>query len=87
MDDELVDKPIIEYSLTTIDNPYHPRDEYELWKTWDEEHYYNTEEYLSRIVDTISGANVENEREMNQATEQAINEILEHDDLGIYRLV
>lgn len=37
--------------LTTIDNPYDPKEEFSQWYHWDIENGYNTSEYIARLAD------------------------------------
>lgn len=37
--------------LTTIDNPYNPKDEFTKWYQWDTQNGYNTSEYVGRLAD------------------------------------
>ena len=67
--------------LTTIDNPFSPFDDFKNWFLFDEEHNYHTCSYLSRIARTSDSLS-ESENELEN--ERAIDEILEHDFLGIY---
>lgn len=70
--------------LTTIDNPYDPFDNFDEWKAFDESKGYYTCEYLARIAKTSD--------ELSQADEdlainEAIDEILKMNILGIYKKV
>ena len=70
--------------LTTIDNPFDPFTQFDEWRTFDEVKGYNTCSYLARIVkrsDELS------EADEALAIEQAIDEILKLNILGIYRKV
>lgn len=73
-----------EYMLTTFDNPYDPFEDFENWFLYDIEQGYNTCGYLARISNTNSDLpdSVNNER-----IEEAIDEILANDFLGIYKKV
>ena len=72
------------YMLTTIDNPFHPLDQYEDWLRYDEDHGYFTNEYLARIAsESIYLTDAENQMIVNAA----INEICRLDILGIYKRV
>lgn len=78
---ELLEEPTM---LTTMDNPYNPKEDYVKWLTWDHEHEYYTQEYLARV------ANVSIDDESTDAQlqfELAKLDILENDVEGIYRLV
>jgi len=72
------------YKLTTIDNPFHPVDQYDDWRRFDEDHGYYTLSYLDRIAGTSPYlTEVENQRLENDA----VNEICRLDLLGIYKRV
>ena len=73
-----------EYMLTTFDNPYDPFEQFNLWFMFDTEKGYNTCSYLARI------ANLSDEltqKEENEETERAIDEIIKYDFLNIYKKV
>jgi len=70
--------------LTTIDNPFSPFTQFDEWKTWDEDKGYYTCEYLARIVRT---SNELSETDEALAIEDAINEIVKFNVLGVYRKV
>jgi len=70
--------------LTTIDNPYSPFDEFDAWNAWDIRSGYHTASFLARILidsDQMSEADIE------LANEQAIDEIVFENVLGVYRKV
>jgi len=74
----------VDYMLTTTDNPYNPFTEFDEWNAWDEAQGYYTTAYLARITrssDEISEAN------QDVAIENAIDEIVKENILGIYRKV
>ena len=73
--------------LTTLDNPYNPKTHYRLWRQWDVDNHYNTEEYLARVINLPIDVDVVDSRELDILTQIAIYEILENDILGIYKLV
>ncbi len=70
--------------LTTIDNPYNPFTQFDEWKAFDEEKGYYTCEYLDRIVKTSDELSDEDN---DQDFEDAINEIIAYNLLGIYQKV
>lgn len=70
--------------LTTIDNPYDPRTEYTKWMQWDQEHGYFTAEYIASLC---SFSNEMDDAAMDKIIQQAQMEIMEADELGIYKLV
>jgi hypothetical protein len=69
--------------LTTIDNPYNPFDDIALWQMFDKEKGYNTCEYLARIVEPLLSDDL-SEKEVDEITVNAMNEIIKHDPLHIY---
>ena len=70
--------------LTTTDNPFNPFVQFDEWKAFDEAKGYFTCAYLARIVKTSHELSEEDEA---LAIEQAIDEIVELNILGIYRKV
>ena len=70
--------------LTTTDNPYDPFDEFDKWYLWDIQHGYHTSAYLGRVARTSSDLS---EVDDNLANEQAIDEIVDLNLVGIYRKV
>lgn len=70
--------------LTTIDNPFDPFTQFDEWYAFDIQKGYNTCSYLARISinsDELSDA------DQDAANEQAIDEIIRLNVLGIYRKV
>lgn len=70
--------------LTTIDNPYDPFSQFDNWYAYDQAADYHTTALLGRIVimsDELS------ESDENQAVEDAIDEIVRENPLGLYRKV
>lgn len=69
--------------LTTIDNPYNPRENYELWMQWDQANGYFTQELVARLADIE-----EDDDELNEEiTAIVVQEILENDEENVYMLV
>ena len=73
-----------EVMLTTFDNPYDPFDEFIPWFMYDIEKGYYTCSRLARIARSSEEFSVEEDKE---ETERAIDEIIEHDFLNIYKKV
>ena len=70
--------------LTTTDNPFDPFTQWDEWKRFDEDMQYYTCEYLARIAKTSDDlSDADNE----SAIEDAINEIVSLNILGVYRKV
>jgi hypothetical protein len=70
--------------LTTFDNPFNPFDDFKSWFAFDVEKGYNSCSYLARI------ARIEDDfsdEETNAEIERAIDEIIDHDFLNIYKKI
>lgn len=70
--------------LTTIDNPFNPFDQFDEWFAYDVSKGYHTCSYLARITKTSDELSPQDE---DLAIEQAIDEIVRLNVLGIYRKV
>jgi hypothetical protein len=70
--------------LTTLDNPYDPFKQFDEWYAFDESMGYHTCSYVARIAKTSNELSEEDE---SLAIEQAINEIISLNVLGIYKKV
>lgn len=71
-------------ALTTVDNPYNPFNEFNLWFLFDSEKGYNSCDYLGRIAKTSEQFT---EEENNTEIERAIDEIIKYDFRNIYKKV
>ena len=69
------------YMLTTINNPYNPFEQYTDWLAFDESLGYYTNNYLARITNSSDELS---EVSQTYAIEQAMDEIVEFNTLGIY---
>jgi hypothetical protein len=67
--------------LTTKDNPYSPFDQFELWQMFDIEMGYQTCERLGKVI-RLEDDMTDSEKE--EAMDQAIDEIIKYDPLGVY---
>lgn len=74
----------VQHMLTTVDNPFNPFNQYDEWLAYDEGHAYHTNSLLARIV--LSSEEL-SEADQNVARENAIDEIILENVLGIYRKV
>ena len=70
--------------LTTYDNPYNPFEQFTLWLMFDKEKGYNSCEHLARVVHLSDDLS---EKEIDDETERAIDEIIKYDPLNIYKKV
>lgn len=69
-------------TLTTVDNPYDPFTQYDEWNAFDLRKGYNTNSYLARIARTSPNLPP---ADYEQAIEDAVDEAIKFDVLGIYR--
>jgi hypothetical protein len=72
------------HMLTTIDNPFDPWTQFDSWNTWDENAGYYTLAFQARIVRTSPALS---EPDQDLAIEQAIDEIIRENVLGLYKRV
>lgn len=70
--------------LTTIDNPFDPFTQFDSWYQFDEEKGYCSCSYLARIAKVSEDLSEPN---YNALINEAIDEILEYDFMGIYKKV
>lgn len=73
-----------ESMLTTTDNPFDPFDQFDEWLSYDARAGYHTPAYLARVVTSSDSLS---EADQALAIEQAIDEIVELNVLGIYKKV
>ena len=73
-----------EYMLTTFDNPFDPFDEWDSWLQFDVEKKYYSCSRLARIVKLSDDMT---QKEENEEVERAIDEIIKHDFLNVYKKV
>ena len=73
-----------ESMLTTVDNPFDPFTQFDVWYAYDESKGYHTSAFLARIVKSSDELS---ETDQSIAIEDAIDEIVRENVLGIYRKV
>lgn len=73
-----------QYMVTTTDNPYNYFTHFDEWLAFDTLMGYHTLSFLARIVRTSDDLS---EADQEAAFDDAVNEIVEHNVLGIYRKV
>lgn len=71
-------------ALTTFDNPFDPFEQFASWFLFDEEKGYHSCSYLGRIARTSEQFT---EEENDMEVERAIDEIIKHDFMHIYKKV
>jgi hypothetical protein len=72
-----------ECTLSTIDNPYNPFEQFTEWLMFDKEMDYDTCEYLARMMQPHLRDDL-SQQEENIITESVIDEIIKNNPLGIY---
>lgn len=75
---------VVEAMLTTTDNPFNPFTEWNEWLAFDTSNGYHTSSYLARIVRSSDELS---ESDQSLAIEDAMNEIIKENPLGIYKKV
>lgn len=70
--------------VTTLDNPFDPFDDFDNWYRFDEDHGYHTCAYVARLAETSHGLS---DQEYEDRVNEAVNEIVEYNVLGIYKKV
>ena len=73
-----------EYMLTTVDNPFDPFTQWDEWYAWDMNAGYHTPGLLARIARV---SNDLSEADQYLAIQQAIDEIVRENVLGVHRKV
>lgn len=72
------------YMLTTIDNPFNPFNDWDEWYAFDEAKGYHSSALLDRVARTSDEMS---EPDQDLAIEQAINDVIEMNDIGLYKKV
>ena len=72
------------HMLTTIDNPYNPETQWDEWFAFDAERGYHTPALLARIAKSSDELS---DLDQDLAREEAIDEIIRENTLGIFRKV
>lgn len=70
--------------ITTIDNPYDPKYEFDAWLTYDAELGYNTLQRLAKTADYIRERNKNDDEEL--LFQAAIAEMIRLDPLKVYTI-
>lgn len=73
-----------QYLLTTVDNPYHPVDQFEQWLKFDHDNGYYTDQRLAKVAGiSYNLTDAENQRIINSA----IDDMVRLDELGLYKRI
>jgi hypothetical protein len=78
------DERIVQFRLTTKDNPFDPFTDFDKWYAFDEAKGYHSCSYLARIAKTSSAFS---DDDQIRETNRAIDEIIKLNPLGIYTKV
>ena len=70
--------------LTTIDNPFDPAEQFDLWYLFDMEKGYDSCGRLMRIAHFTSEMS---QKEIDEENERAIDEIIKNDFMNIFKKV
>lgn len=70
--------------LTTFDNPYDPFEDFTSWWLFDTEKGYDCCSRLARIANITEDMT---QKEVDEETERAMDEIIKYDPLNIYKKV
>lgn len=73
-----------EHMLTTVDNPFNPFTQFSAWYAFDEAAGYHSSSFLARVTRTSDSLS---DADQAQAIEDAIDEIVKENVLGIYTKV
>lgn len=66
---------MIEFLLTTVDNPYDPFDDYDSWYRWDRDAGYHTPEMLARIAKvSVETSDADQAKAINDAIDECVKE-------------
>lgn len=72
------------YMLTTVDNPFDPWTQWDEWFAWDSHAGYHTPGLLARVAHSPGDLS---EADTHMAIQQAIDEIVRENVLGVFRKV
>ena len=70
--------------LTTVDNPFDPRTDYNQWNQWDIDNGYNTASYLARILQNYEKVDEEYSK---SSIQEAMQEIIDMDMINKYKII
>lgn len=70
-----------QYMLSTVDNPYNPFVDFSQWFMFDTEKGYNSCSRLDRIANWTDDMT---QKEVDDETERAIDEIIKYDFMDVY---
>ena len=77
-------EPIVEYMLTTVDNPFNPFTQFDEWFAFDRQMGYNTPSFLDRVTKVSDDVS---QPDQLLAIQHAIDEIVQENVSGMWRKV
>jgi hypothetical protein len=77
-------EPVVEYMLTTVDNPFNPFTRFEEWLEYDISMGYNTSSFLARIANVSDDLS---QTDQALAIQSAIDEVVQENVSGMWRKV
>jgi hypothetical protein len=81
---DVADTTPTEYMLTTVDNPFDPFTQFDEWLAYDIGNGYNTCGFLARVAKVSNDLSLPDQA---QAVQDAIDEIVEENVLGVWKKV
>lgn len=60
--------------LTTVDNPFNPKTDYDKWQQWDEDNGYYTESYIARLIADEEGFDIDDDVKMKELVDKVITD-------------
>jgi hypothetical protein len=75
---------MMQYMLTTVDNPFNPHTQFDDWYAWDTAHGYHTSSLLARVTSTSDDLS---DADATVAIDDAIDEIVRENVSGMHRKV
>lgn len=73
---------VTDCALTTFDNPFDPFEQFTSWLLYDNEKGYNS---CGRVARVANFSDDMTQKEYDEEKERAIDSIVEHDDLNIFK--
>ena len=80
----MADTEVVEYMLTTVDNPFNPFTRFDEWLEYDMQMGYHTSSFLARVA---YNSNDLSEPDQALAVQAAIDQIVEENVSGMWRKV
>lgn len=75
---------MVDYMITTVDNPFNPFLDFDEWYVFDQSHGYNTLSVLGRVIVTSDELS---EADQDLAYMQAVDEIVQENVIGMWRKI